>query len=105
MALALAEVSDVVLTTWLHGDASDRGLALEALHQRLAHIAWEKLHPQRFCFAAWHKGVTPSAELAPLVKDALREGGTELLASERERITEWLDGAKAHSPAVQSGHG
>lgn len=104
-ALALAEVSDAVLATWLRSDATDRGLALEALHQRLAHIAWEKVHPQRFCFAAWHKGVTPSAELAPLVEDVLREAGAELLASERERITEWLDGAKAQTPAVHSGHG
>jgi len=77
-ALARADVGDATLASWLRGDATDRALALEALHHRLWRVTF------------WRKGIAPTMTLAPLVRAALADAGQGLLASERERIEAWL---------------
>jgi hypothetical protein len=71
-------VGDATLAAWLRGDATDRALALEALHHRLWRVTF------------WRKGIAPTMTLAPLVRAALADAGEGLLASERERIEAWL---------------
>lgn len=78
VALARADVTDATLASWLRSDATDRALALEALHHRLWHVA------------LWRKGIAPTVTLGPLVRAALADAGGALLASERERIEAWL---------------
>lgn len=78
VALALADVTDAMLASWLRCDATDRALALEALHHRLWRVTF------------WRKGIAPTVTLRPLVRAALSEAGGALLASERERVEAWL---------------